>query len=394
MNSVLQLLALVVIACLATFLLERGGRVGYGWVTGSEFLVAGLLLGPLGLDLVSADLLHESKVLVILASAWIGLRAGLRFRRSRIEKWSWRPLLSSQIEPVLSLLILRGALEASRALWGWPDSNWRAWIFAAIGATTTRSAVAWIKRRHGAKGPVTDVLSAITALNDLPSILAIGFLFAWVRPADTHPLSQVWVLLLASLILALALAAIVRLISGSGGFKPDLAWIALFGACAIAAGTSEPLGLKSLVVCSFIGILLGWISPYGDRFEEITRSTERPTIQLLLLLGGASIRGARGTFAMGLVFALLRLLSKLLAGGITGLIARPDGKPLPGLGMGLLAGGGVAFALAFSASLDLPSSAAEPLLAGAAAMVLLGDMVGSPALKWILRRQREMGETR
>ena len=84
MSSVLLLVALAALAVAAAVLLERGGRGGYGWVTGSEFVLAGLGLGPLGLDAVSSDLIAALQPAIGLAVCWLGLRFGLRLRPSAL----------------------------------------------------------------------------------------------------------------------------------------------------------------------------------------------------------------------------------------------------------------------------------------------------------------------
>lgn len=389
MTGVLQLLALVVVACVATFLLERGGRLGYGWVTGSEFLIAGLLLGPVGLDVVSADLLRDADVLVVIASAWMGLRLGLRLCRSEVATATPRTLISSQVEPLVALLILRGLLELARHWTGYPGSGWSAWMLAALGATSTKSAIAWAKSLHHSEGPVSDALQTICDLDDLPSVFLVGVLFAFLPQRNPQLAMTFWAPLAATAVLACAVALLVYLVIGRT-FRVDLAWVAMLGAGALVSGAALPLGLRPLVVGCLAGIFLGIISSHRDALEALTRPTERPVVQVLLLLGGASIQLIPGALLLGAAFAVLRLAAKALGGAFVGTALRPTGRAEPRLGLGLFAGGGMAFALALSASLALPREVAAPLLSSVGAMVLMGDLVGAPVLKWMLKRAGEI----
>ncbi len=386
MTALLPLVLLAALAGAATLLLEQGGRRGYGWVTGSEFALAGIFLGPFGIDLLSEELIGHARLPIALGASWVGLGLGLRLRPNALAKAPGRHVVASQLEPIIAMLVLRGLLEAGIRFSGLPLSSIAAWALAAAGGATTRATLDWARAQRGARGPLTDGLRTLVTLDDLPPLFALAAIFALVPPHATRLVSA-WQRLAATAGLGLGLAALVVLIVGRRRFVPQLAWLALFGASALGTGLAQELTVLPLAATCLCGAIVARSTRHADKLEEVTRSTQRPVIQLLLLLAGASLRGGLWTLVAAIGFALLRFLAKTIAGVAVSPLVSPRGLRVPSLGLGMLGGGGIIFAGAFSAALVLEPSIGTPLLAGSVAMVLLGDLVGPKAL-WLLLRGR------
>ncbi len=391
MTALLPLVLLAAVAGAATLLLEQGGRRGYGWVTGSEFALAGIALGPFGLDLLSRDLIEHARLPIALGASWVGLGLGLRLRPNALAKAPGRHIIASQLEPIIAMLVLRALLEAGIQLTGLPISSIAAWALAAAGGATTRATMDWARAQRGARGPLTDGLRTLVTLDDLPPLFALAAIFALVPPHATN-LAHAWQRLAAAVGLGLGLAALVVLIVGRRRFVPQLAWLALFGASALGTGLAQELTVLPLAATCLCGAVVARATRHADQLEEVTRSTQRPVIQLLLLLAGASLRGGVGTLVAATGFALLRFGAKAVAGAAVAPLLSPRGTRVPSLGLGMLGGGGIIFAAAFSASQVLEPAIATPLLAGAVAMVFLGDLIGPKALWSLLRRRGELAE--
>ena len=391
MTALLPLVLLAAVAGAATLLLEQGGRRGYGWVTGSEFALAGIALGPFGLDLLSRDLIEHARLPIALGASWVGLGLGLRLRPNALAKAPGRHIIASQLEPIIAMLVLRALLEAGIQLTGLPISSIAAWALAAAGGATTRATMDWARAQRGARGPLTDGLRTLVTLDDLPPLFALAAIFALVPPHATN-LAHAWQRLAAAVGLGLGLAALVVLIVGRRRFVPQLAWLALFGASALGTGLAQELTVLPLAATCLCGAVVARATRHADQLEEVTRSTQRPVIQLLLLLAGASLRGGIGTLVAATGFALLRFGAKAVAGAAVAPLLSPRGTRVPSLGLGMLGGGGIIFAAAFSASQVLEPAIATPLLAGAVAMVFLGDLIGPKALWSLLRRRGELAE--
>lgn len=389
MNDVLPLVALVALATAMAVLLERGGRAGYGWVTGSEFALLGVILGPVVLDLLSSDLLDGLSTAIWAGAAWLGLRFGMRLRRSFLEGMSWRTQCASQLEPVLTLFALRGLLRLLD-LRGWLLlDNDVAWAIAAVGSATTKSATAWARTRLGAKGPTTDALESVSTLDDWPAVIGAAVLMPRLHPLPSRLPPFAWGPLAATLVIGLGLGLLILLLTSGKRFRGDLGWVAMFGACALASGLSASLGLSSVAITTFAGLMVGGFSAHADALEALTRATERPVVLTLLVLGGASLVGGAWLAVVGAAAALLRALAKLVGGALAGAVL-PKAARRVDFGAGLLGSGGVSFAVAMTLAQGLGNDRRDAILVSAVAMALFGDWVGTALLRRVLARAGEL----
>ena len=383
MTSVLPLVVLAALATLITFMLERGGRTGYGWVAGSEFVLVGIAIGPLGLDLLSSELVTAVQPAVALTVAWLGLRLGLRFRPTTLRALGARLRVACVLEPVITLLLLRGLLEVLVRKGAFELSGPTAWVIAAVGSATTKSATQWARDKLRARGGVLDVLDTLSTLDDAVLVVAAGVLTPWLAP--TGPARHVAVALGATLGLGAALAVLAALLLGRGALRTDIGWVVLLGVCALCTGLATQLGLSPVACAGVAGGLVGMFSRHADALEQLTRTTERPAVQVLLFLGGAALHQGYVALILGVTVAVLRGLAKLGGGYLGSRLLHPPARRAD-LGAGLLGAGGVAFAVATSIAAQLSTRQGELVLASAVAMTLLGDWVGAPALRGLLVR--------
>lgn len=393
MSEILPLVALLALATAMAVLLERGGRAGYGWVTGSEFALLGLALGPAGLDLFSSDLLGGLSTAIWAGAAWLGLRFGLRLRPSLFAHIPARVQWASQLEPLVTLLVLRGLLQLASVRGHLVLDGDVAWAIAAVGSASTKSAIAWARTRLGARGPVTDALRGVSTLDDLLAVLGAAVLMPRLHPVGSHLPAHPGTALGATLALGVGLGVLILLLSSGPTFRSDLGWVALFGACALASGLSASLGLSSLAVCTAAGACVGRFSRHADALEALTRATERPVVLALLVLGGASLAGGWWLAAVGAAAALLRALAKGVGGFLSTPVLPPAARRAD-FGAGLLGTGGVAFAVAITLAQGLGTERRDVILASAVAMALFGDWVGTSLLRRVVERAGELpGQT-
>ena len=388
MTAALPLAALAALAVATAILLERSGRAGYGWVAGSEFALIGVAMGPVGLDAISADLLEAVRPAELLAVAWLGLRFGLRVRPRALAGIAWRTRLASLFEPLVCLIVIRALLEGVIRSGVVDLDGPSAWAIAAVGSATTKATAAWARARLGAKGGVSDALEAVSTLDDAVLLGAVALLVPRIAPAPGLP-AFIWAPAAATIVLGVGLGLVVTLLLGRGPFRGDLGWIALFGTCALATGLSASLGLAAVAVAALTGWIVGIASPHAEALEELTRTTERPAVLTLLLLGGASLTAGWTALALGSAAAVLRVLAKLFSGWVASPLL-PVASRRGDLGTGLLGAGGMAFGVALPMAHILPASGADLLLSSAVAMALLGDFLGTPLLRALLSRAGEM----
>jgi len=383
-NHVIILLGLVVFATLTSFLLSSTQRRGYGLVSGTEFIVVGAFIGPAALDFLTSGVLQAADAAVAAGVGWLGFRFGLRFRRSDLARLTRRQVAAIVVEPLVSSAVLFALLRGASYLFGLGLSLQLCIGLAAIGSASTKSALQWAVDRYAARGSLTDLLCAVARYDDWLGLLLIGGLLAlgYDYPAELNPTWKLAATLLAGPVFALFAFALL----GRGKLREDLTWIAVLGFSALGTGLAMQLGLSSLAVAGIWGAALGLVHPAADALDKLTEPTERPIVQVLLLLVGARLELDGRAIVLAIFFVALRLAAKLVGGTVLRLLA-PRGAAR-WIGAGLLPSGGMAGVMALSL---VPIFDGESLVLWSFAISsLVGDLVGSRTLRALLARAGEI----
>jgi Kef-type K+ transport system membrane component KefB len=136
-------------------------------VTG--YLVGGLLIGPSVLNIVSLGVLDGvSKYLSEIALGFIAFTIGMEFKFSYFKKVGLKPLIIATFESLFAIVFVFIALM----LYGQelPFSL----ILASIAAATAPAATIMVVKQYKAKGPVTEMLLSVVALDDATAIIFFG----------------------------------------------------------------------------------------------------------------------------------------------------------------------------------------------------------------------------
>ncbi len=383
MNSIVTLLVLVAAAYAVSFVLSQKSRRSYGLVSGAEFLAIGIVVGPSGLGFLSEALLEAAAPAMAAAAGWLGLRLGLRLLQT--ARCLGHEALLLLIEPLVSAGCIFGLVYGANALLGLSLSTPVCWALAAVGAPSTRSGVLWVLDR-GARGPLTTRLQGLTQIDDTVSVLLLGALFA-AMPLSGNGLGA-WEKLGATVALGLTLAGMATVLIGRERLRSAIAWLALLGLSALGTGLSLRLGISSVAVAALFGSGLGATCRHASEVEALTEATERPLIQVLLVLLAAQLSFDTRLVFVAVLIAALRMAAKLLGGSVLHLLRRDSGAD-PWMGAATLSCGGLTTAMVLSLGQALGADA-QLLLWAFVACSLLGDLLGSRMLVALLRRKGEL----
>ena len=147
-------------------------------VTG--YLLAGLLLGPCVLGVLPEGFVHELELVSEMALALIALTIGAEFKLSYLKKVGIAPLIIALLEAfgamavVCAVLLLLG-FDLELAL-----------LLGAIASATAPAATVMVVKQYRAKGPVTETLLSVVALDDAVALIAFGIAMAVVNTLQ-HP---------------------------------------------------------------------------------------------------------------------------------------------------------------------------------------------------------------
>jgi hypothetical protein len=345
---------------------------------------------------------------MVIGIGWLSLAVGLDYGWTRGTSVRAPRILGGVVFGLLSL----GSVGA--AIWyALP------WIFpalvseripfaiglAAVSTETTRHIMRWVTERHSARGPLCDLLTDLADGEDLVPVAAIGILFA-LREGGTGlhapTLAKLGATTFSSIVLVklgitvglgLVLGAVCALLLGRE-LRIRESWGVLIGTSMLAIGVSARAGLATVTVLFFFGLALGAVARHASDIRQMVLATERSALVPTMVLCGAQLQLSdpkRAAVLIG-VAALARILIKYMSGSALGWsskVARPAG----GLaGAGMLSSGALSMSIGLSCMMRYPGRLGEIVLAGAATMCVLGEILGPPALRTALDRAGEIPE--
>ena len=167
MNELLSLGLILLFALLAGHLVKL---VRVPEVTG--YLLAGVVLGPSALDLISHESLDRLTVFSEVALGLILFSIGSVFDFSRLRGFGRQVLLLTLVESLLAaVLVGGGTLAVGHA---WPI----ALLLGAIAMETAAASTLMVIRESNTAGPLTDTLTGVIAVNNIFTLIAFALVAA------------------------------------------------------------------------------------------------------------------------------------------------------------------------------------------------------------------------
>lgn len=372
-KSLMQTLLLIAFALFAGLLMTRFfDRFHLPDVT--AYLVTGVLIGPCVLGRLGVpclgfntfDQVDSVSMISDVALGFIAFAIGHEFRLSALKQTGRQATVIGILQAVIATLFVDIALVSLHFLM--PDlvSLPVAITLGAIAAATAPAATLMVVRQYKAKGPVTDVLLPVVALDDAVGlvIFAISFGIAQSIREGTTNVAALIIEPLMEVILSLAFGGLVGML---------LTWLERFfhshrnrnalivGSIILTVAVSQYIisvgpftfGFSSLLVCMMLGTVFCNFCPLSEDLMLQADRWSGPIITLFFVLSGSalefSVFGDVSVIVIGLIFILTRSLGKYLgARWSSGLVHSPE-PVRKYLGITLLPQAGVALGMCATA---------------------------------------------
>ena len=317
---------------------RKGSRLALGFspmpVPGLVLLPLGMMLGPLGLGVLSPRVLSHLDPAIAVAIATLGALVGLGLEGRRPQET--RLLAAASIEAALTgALVIAGMWIAFRLA---PlDLGVAPWLFALLLGICAASSSTTALERSDQPG---EKATRIGDLDDVLTILASGVALTMIRTSDAQ--SAVWLGLQCAVIALMLAAAGWLLVSRAASDSEQRVFV--LGTLLLLGGAVEYLALSAL----FAGLVAGifWNAaggPARERIERDLRHVQHPLVVLLLLTAGAHITIVQALAVIVPVYLLFRVAGKVIGGWLAGRVA---GHAAPmRVGMYLVSPGMIAIAL-------------------------------------------------
>jgi len=396
-------LLLAVILLVGFVAAKAGQKFRLPSVTG--FIAAGVLLGPSGLNFITADAVrnqlgHFTQIALMLIAFGIGEHLELK----RLKITAKTVLSICLAETIIALLLVTGGIffitlltSAGGAEWHIKDYLVLAIILATVSIATAPGTILFITRECRAVGSMTTTLLQVVAVNNGLAIVLFGVALVLARQVvgvdQTIPgiIFTILAKISFSLLLGIATGLVIDFVIHRLQDRGEMLTVGL-ALLLLSGETARLLKLSPLLV----GIAIGFAIVNRDRRDvrlfRTLNSFEPPIYVLFFTLAGAHLDFSALTVAgwLGLIYFLLRFASKAAGAYLGGGLAGASYIVRKYLGLALVPQAGVAIGLVFlingDPSLHVYAAILTPtVLVG----VLLAELIGPACTKYALDRSGE-----
>jgi len=360
------------IALLSGLLLSRvAKKVGLPAVT--AYLVAGVLIGPYLLGQFGIGFDHEAnspekyKILCDLALGFIAFAIGNEFRLEQLKKIGKKATIVGIFQALvttvvvdagligLSFILPEGCLPLPAAI-----------ILGAVATATAPAATLMVVRQYKAKGPVTDILLPVVALDDAVGLVIFAISFGVAGAINTGTVDVISMILnpLIEVVLSLVLGTVMGyLFSFTERFffsrSKRMAVSVTFVMLTVAISSLKfeighvHIGFSSLLACMMLGTIFCNICDFSEELMERADRWTAPLLILFFVISGAELN--LGVFSnwvfvvIGVAYIALRCIGKYFGASWSAKASGCDENIVKYLGITLFPQAGVALGMASQA---------------------------------------------
>lgn len=299
----------------------------------TSFLIAGVLVGPyvlgkFGFGFRSASELSQVSILSSVALGFIAFDIGSEFRAASLKEMGKSALFIGIFQAAAATLMVDGALILLSLKLGSDVLPLPVAItLGAIASATAPAATLMVVRQFKAKGPVTDLLLPIVALDDAAGlvIFAVSMGISQAMTGGTvniisviiNPLIEIISSLILGSLMGYVLTMLEKLFfSNSNRLSMTISFILM----TIALSSREfyigqvRIAFSSLLVCMTLGTLFCNMCEYSEDIMKRSQKWSAPLYAVFFVLSGAglelSVMSDRGVMLIGAVYILVRCAGK------------------------------------------------------------------------------------
>ena len=352
-------------------------------VTG--YLVAGLLVGPSVLGIIPETALSGFDIISEVALGFIAFSIGSEFKLSYFKKVGIAPVIIAILEAMLAVVaVVIGLLVAGFSL---PFSL----VLGSIAAATAPAATIMVIKQYKAKGPVTETLMSVVALDDAVALIAFGFAVTAAKSmtavAETNLVESIlapFIEIFGALILGFALGLLFMLPLKFFRSSSNRLIITI-GMVFLAVGISNLIGVSALLCCMAMGAMLVNVSNSSSELLKLVDGITPPIFLLFFAVSGAELNLSVIPIGLvGVLYIVLRVVGKLSGAWLGAKVTKSPPQVSKWLGYTLVPQAGVAIGLTLVAQTVVPEYAdtiRAVVLCGTLVYELIGPMVSKIALQ-------------
>ena len=305
----------------------------------TAFLIAGVLVGPYvlgkagipGLGFASMEMLDSVSAFSSVALGFIAFDIGNEFRLGQLKRTGRTATVVGIVQALMATLLVDAALIGLHFVLG-PDALPLpvAVTLGAIASATAPAATLMVVRQYKAKGPLTDLLLPIVALDDAVGLVVFAVSFGVAQAMEGGTLNVVSVIvnplleIIFSLLLGAAMGSLLTLLekmfySNKNRLSMTIAFVIMtiaLSSLEFDLGGGVEIGFSSLLVCMMLGTMFCNLSEYSVDIMNRSEQWTAPLYAVFFVLSGAeldlTVFRYPSVILIGVVYILVRCAGKYL----------------------------------------------------------------------------------
>ncbi len=341
----------------------------------TAYLITGILIGPYclgalgvgGLGFISMDNVESFSIISDVALGFIAFSIGNEFRLSQLRETGKQATVIGIAQAVITTLLVDAVLIGLHFIMPDKLSLPAAIILGAVASATAPAATLMVVRQYKAKGPVTDILLPVVALDDAVGLVLFAISFGIAKALGSSSVDVISIIVepLIEVVLSLALGAAMGFLftfferffhSRSKRLSMSAAFVLL--TVALSMMEFEVFGIhvafSSLLVCMMLGTVFCNICDFSEELMDRLDRWTAPMYILFFVISGAELELT--VFAdifiviIGIVYIISRSGGKYLGAYSSARATKCNSNIVKYLGITLLPQAGVALGMAAKAS--------------------------------------------
>jgi Kef-type K+ transport system membrane component KefB len=332
-----------------------GGKLSHRFkiprVTG--YMLTGLLFGPSVLGLISSTTLEDIYMINHIALGLILFAIGGEIELSHLRSMGRKVIFMALAESLGAFILV------FLVSWGISGDFGLSILLGSVSMATAPGVTLLVTREYSSRGPLTETLLAVVAINNVICLVFFRFFFSVYSVVHGMSLDQAALGFIKEVFLAVIIGGVIgALISWWEQKIDDLSELLLviIGGLLLAIGLARTIGISYLLTCLVIGAVTNNLSMMHRLVYAELRQTEMPFYIAFFVLSGASLHlnALLSLGLLGLGYLIARPVGKSLGSHVAGERFGAEPQVYTNIGMALVPQAGVAIGMVITVTQTHP----------------------------------------
>ena len=342
------------------------------------YLVAGVLVGPMvlgrlgvpGLGFASFEFVEKMSLISDVALGFIAFSIGNEFRISALKRIGRQAAVIAVVQALAACLLVDAVLLGLHVILGDKLPISTCIILGAIATATAPAATMMVVNQYKAKGPLTDILLPIVALDDAVGLIVFAVSNGIAKALISGEVNAISILVnpVIEIVASLGLGAILGWIfseveiyfnSRSKRLALAITFVVIsagFSKMHFALGNGVKIGFSSLLVCMMCGTIFCNLCDFSEGIMYKTERWTGPLNVLFFVISGAELDlrvfGDLAVVGIGVAYILARSAGKIIGASVSAKFMKCQESIQKYLGITLLPQAGVALGMSVTVAAE------------------------------------------